>query len=321
MRTGMREDSADKTAGASINRSMTLGQWGMLAMLSIIWGGSFFFIGVAVADIPPLTIVAIRVLLAAMVLWLIMVALRQSMPRDPSIWGTFFCMGFLNNVLPFSLIVWGQTYISSGLASILNATTPLFTILVAGGLLADERITLGKAVGVLLGLAGVVVIVGPEAMGGMDENVLAQLAVLAAGVSYAFAGVYGRRFRTMGMTPFVTATGQVTASSVLLLPLALSVDRPWEQAVLEGPVWAALAGLGILSTAFAYILYFRLLATAGATNLLLVTFLVPVSAVLLGILFLGEHLAAGHVAGMALIASGLLVIDGRLLPRRRPSEP
>jgi drug/metabolite transporter (DMT)-like permease len=221
-------------------------------------------------------------------------------------------MGVLNNVIPFSLIVWGQAHIASGLASILNAMTPLFTVVVAHFLTADEKLTPQRAAGVAIGFGGVAVMVGPAALQGFGTDLLAQLACLAAAVFYSFAGVYGRRFRRLGLAPLQTAFGQVATSSLLLVPLALLVDRPWTLPMPGLATWAAVIGLAVVSTAFAYGLYFRILARAGATNVLLVTFLVPVSAILLGALVLGERLQPRHFAGMALIGVGLAAIDGRL---------
>jgi len=295
-----------------INIRMGALEWALLVILSILWGGSFFFVGVAVKALPPLTLVVLRVGLAALALQLVLRARGLGMPRDGRSWAAFFGMGLLNNMIPFSLIVWGQAQIASGLASILNATTPLFTLVVAHLLTRDERLSGGKLAGILCGLAGVAVIIGPESLHGLGGDLLPQLAVLGAALSYACAGVFGRRFARMGIAPLQTAAGQVSASTILLLPLALLVDRPWQLAVPGLPVWGAVLGLALVSTALAYILYFRLLASAGATNLLLVTFLIPVSAILLGTVFLGERLAAGDFAGMALIGLGLLVIDGRL---------
>jgi drug/metabolite transporter (DMT)-like permease len=223
--------------------------------------------------------------------------------------------GLLNNVVPFCLIVWGQTRIASGLAAILTATTPLATVLVAHVLTADEKLTGRRVAGVLVGLAGVVVMIGPDALAGLGANVLAQLAVLGAAVSYAFAGIYGRRFKALGVSPIQTAAGQVTASTVMLLPIALLVDQPWTLALPGLQVWAAILGIAVLSTAFGYVLYFRILATAGATNVLLVTFLNPVTAILLGTVVLGERLELRHGLGMALIGLGLAAIDGRLFAR------
>lgn len=292
-------------------RPMTAAEWTMLMALSVLWGGSFFFVGVAVGELPPFTIVTIRVGLAAIALWLIAFAMGHRVPLRGPVWRAFFSMGLLNNLIPFSLIVWGQSHIASGLASILNATTPLFTVLIAHVVTTDERLSWARLLGVLFGLAGTVVLIGPVALSGIGTQALAQIAVLAAALSYAFAGVYGRRFRELGIPPMMTATGQVTAATLMLLPVALFVEQPWQLPAPSLATLAALAGLALLSTALAYVLYFRILATAGATNLLLVTFLIPVTAILLGVLVLNERLSANHLFGMGLIAIGLAAIDGR----------
>ena len=304
----------------SIDSAMSARDWAMLLILSLLWGGSFFFLEIVIADLPPLTVVLLRVTLAALALWAFAIATGLKPPWNAGAWLAFFVMGLLNNVIPFSLIVWGQTHIASGLASILNATTPLFTVVVAGALLADERVTPMKLAGVLIGFVGVVVMIGPAALGGVGADVLAQIAVLGAGISYALAAVFGRRFKAMDIHPVVIAAGQVTASSVLLAPAAIYLDRPFNLDAPGAEAVAALIGLAIPSTAIAYILYFRILASAGATNLLLVTFLIPVSAILLGALVLGESLEMVHVAGMALISLGLAAIDGRLLRRGQSSQ-
>lgn len=306
---------------STINRSMTPIEWLMLLTLSVLWGGSFFFTGVAIKELPPFTIVVLRVGLAAIILNIVLRAMGLRMPMDKAVWAAFFGMGLLNNVIPFSLIVWGQSHIASGLASILNATTPLSTVIVAHFLTRDEKMTGNRLVGVIAGLIGVVVMIGPEVLEGLGTNVLAQLAVLGAALSYAFAGVFGRRFKKMGVAPLMTATGQVTASTLILLPISLMVDQPWQLSMPSPAAWGALIGIAALSTALAYILYFRILATAGATNLLLVTFLIPVSAIILGSLVLGERLDSKHFLGMALIGIGLGAIDGRLLTAlRKPKE-
>jgi drug/metabolite transporter (DMT)-like permease len=307
----------------AVNRSMTRLEWGLLLTLSLLWGGSFFFVGVAVKELPPLTIVAMRVGLAALALHAIILVGRVRLPRIARVWTDFLVMGLLNNVIPFVLIVWGQARIASGAASILNATTPLFTVVAAHFLTADEKMTTMRIAGIVAGLAGVAVMIGGGALQPSDGHVVAEFAILLAAVSYALAGVFGRRFRAAGIPPLATATGQVTASSVVLAPVALIAEQPW---MLQPPsieTTAAVAGLALLSTAFAYILYFRILATAGATNLLLVTFLIPVSAILLGILVLGERIQARHILGMALIGTGLAAVDGRLwaaLARKMPSR-
>lgn len=296
---------------AALNRPMTPREWAFLLTLSVLWGGSFFFVGIVVTALPPLTIVGLRVTLATFALLTILKVMGVRLPTDQRIWAAFLEMGLLNNVVPFTLIVWGQVHIASGVAAILNATTPLFTVIVAHFLTTDEKMTGGRIVGVLVGLAGVIVMIGGAASHTLGVNVIAQCAVLAAALSYAFAGVFGRRFRTMGVAPLVAATGQLAASTLVLLPLLLLVDRPWTLSTLSVEAVAALAGLSLLSTAVAYVLYFRILATAGATNLLLVTFLIPVTAILLGIVALDETLQINQLIGMILIGSGLAAIDGR----------
>ena len=292
-------------------KQMSQYEWLLLIILSIVWGGSFFFVGVAVEALPPLTIVALRVSLAAIALVAVVHFSGLRMPANPKIWVAFIFMGILNNVIPFTLIVWGQTHIASGLASILNATTPLFTIMAAHLLTKDEKMTSNKIIGVIVGFAGVVIMIGHEALGGLGDSGFAQLAVLGAAISYSLAGIFGRRFAQSGIKPVVTATGQVTAASLILIPLAVFYDKPFTLPMPGVEIWLAILGLALISTAFAYILYFRILSTAGATNLLLVTLLIPVSAILLGTAVLGEQLELEHMLGMGLISIGLLSIDGR----------
>jgi drug/metabolite transporter (DMT)-like permease len=295
----------------SVNRVMGTREWALLLTLSVLWGGSFFFSKVALAELPPLTIVLGRVSIAALVLNLVVAATGKSMLLDWRTWRLFAIMGLLNNLIPFSLIFWGQTQIPSGLASILNATTPLWTTLLAHFLTTDERLTSNRLLGVVCGIVGAVILIGPDALAGVGLNVLAQIAVLGAAISYAFAGIFGKRFRAL--PPLVTATGQLSATSIMMIPIALIADKPWQLAAPQPITIAAILGLALLSTAIAYIIYFQLLASAGATNLLLVTFLIPVSALLLGITILGERLNPGDFIGMAMIGLGLAAIDGRLV--------
>jgi drug/metabolite transporter (DMT)-like permease len=298
----------------SINKAMGVREWGMLILLSLLWGGSFFFIGVAVNDLPPLTIVTLRVGIAGVALWCIALALGLRPPKSARIWIAFLGMGLLNNVIPFGLIVWGQTQIASGLASILNATTPIFAVIVAGLLLPDERMTPMKIIGVITGFTGVMIMIGLPALHG-DNNLLAQIAIMGAALSYAFAGVFGRRFKAMSIPPLITAAGQVTASTVVMIPLTLWVEGSIDITSPSQGTWAAILALAIFSTAAAYVLYFNILGSAGATNVLLVTLLVPVSAIILGWLFLNEALEPIHFVGMAFIALGLSGIDGRIWRR------
>jgi drug/metabolite transporter (DMT)-like permease len=285
---------------------MTWRVWFWLVSLSVLWGGSFFFAKVALGSLGPLTVVFGRVALAALALNLLN-PLRRDAP-----WRSFFAMGALNNAIPFTLIFWGQTHIASGLASILNATTPLFTVVVAHLFTDDEKVTASKVAALLSGIAGVAVLIGPAAFVQPNDSLWGELACLGAALSYAFAGIYGRRFRMMGVAPLDAAAGQVTATSLLILPIMLSVEQPWNGALPTAMVWAALAALALMSIALAYVLYFRILAAAGATNLLLVTFLIPVTSILLGAVFLQERLEPRHFPGMALIGLGLVVIDGRI---------
>lgn len=307
-----------------VNRSMEPREWSFLIVLSVLWGGSFFFVEIALDAFEPLTIVALRVGLAAIVLNVIVLVAGLGTLWDKRLWPAFLGMGLLNNSIPFSLIVWGQTQIAGGLASILNATTPFFTVIAAHYLTGDEKVSGGRLVGVMLGFVGVVFMMGPEALEHPGTHTLAQLAVLGAAVSYACAGIFGRRFRSLGCSPLLAATGQTTASSLVLIPLALLLERPWTMPLPAMEAWGAILALALFSTVLAYILYFRILATAGATNLLLVTFLIPVTAMLLGTLILGEPLESKHLAGMGCIGLGLVAIDGRpvrLLQRLLAANP
>lgn len=284
-------------------------------------GGSFFFVGVAVHEVPPLTLVALRVVIAATALHLALRLSGIAWPRGRAVLWAFLVMGLLNNAVPFGLIFWGQQHLASGLASILNAATPLFTVLAAHVLTTDERATRARLAGVAIGFAGVIAMLGPDLLGGVTTAGWAALAILGGTLSYALAGIWGRRFRALRVAPLAAAAGQTTASSLLMLPLALAFDAPWTQPAPSLAAMGAILGLGLLSTALAYWLYFRILAAAGAVNLLLVTLLIPASAILLGVLVLGETLLPRHILGMAIIALGLLVLDGRAFGRRMARAP
>ena len=291
--------------------------WVMLITLATVWGGSFLFNTILVAELPVITIVAIRVTVAALALWGFVRVTGRKIPTSPQVWGALLILGVLNNAIPFSLIVQGQTQITSGLASILNATTPLFTILVAGFFLTDERFSVLRVLGVVVGFSGVILMVGPEALSGLGDDFWAQLCALGAALSYGFASVFGRRFRELRVDPVMVATGQVTMSSLVLWPIALWIDGPQDIMGLSFKSAASMFGLAVLCTSFAYILYFRILERAGATNISLVTFLVPISAIILGVLVLGERIFTKEIMGMTLIGMGLAIIDGRLFQRLR----
>ena len=296
---------------SNINTAMGLNQWLMLITLSILWGGSFFFVEVALNDLPAFSIVAFRVVISAAVLWAVVFMLKLPIPKSMGIWAAFLVMGLLNNAIPFSLITWGQVQVSAGLASILNAAVPFFTVIVAGVLLPDEKISPLKVIGVLIGFFGVAVMIGLPGTQA-DYYVLAQFAILASGLSYAFATTYGRRFKRLGVHPIVLAGAQAIAASLVMIPIALSVDGVPSFNTIGLSSILALLGLGVVSTAIAYILFFKILESAGAVNVSLVTLLIPISAILLGVFILQERLEMIHLIGMGLIAIGLSFVDGRL---------
>jgi drug/metabolite transporter (DMT)-like permease len=308
-----------------IRAQMNRGDWLILGILALIWGGAFFFIGVAVRHVQPLTYVWLRLTIAAAAMWsfLYFKGHRLDLPR--SAWGSILLLALLNNALPFTLFGWGQTHIASGLASILNATTPIWGVVVAHFLTHDERMSPRKIAGVLLGFGGVATMIGPSLLSSLGTSGLAQLACVTASLSYALAAVWARRFRRQGISPLSVTTGQLTAGALMMLPMSLFIDRPWTHAFPPLTAWGAIVALALLCTAFGYVLYFRLIETSGATNALLVTLLVPPVAILLGALFLDEVLAPQDFLGLGLIALGLAAIDGRLLSlfaekRRLPRE-
>jgi len=288
--------------------------WVMLIALSLLWSATFFVVEIGLRELGPFMLVAGRVSFGAATLWILVLASGLTLPRTARDWRDLFVMGFLNNAVPFSLIFWGQVYLTGGLAAIFNATTPIFGVIVAHMLLADERATPLKALGVLFGLCGVVAMVGPEALQGMSGSLLGQIAIIGAAISYAFAGVFGRRLSRFA--PPVAAAGMLTASTIMMVPLALVVEGV-PAAMPSIDTWAVILVLGVLGSGGAYILYFRILARAGATNLLLVTFIIPPGAILLGWVFLDEELGETAIVGLGLIFAGLACVDGRLFRRRR----
>jgi drug/metabolite transporter (DMT)-like permease len=283
--------------------------WALLVLLSILWGGSFFFNGIAVAELPPLTIVLARVAIAAGLLLPVLWAYGARLPASPAGWMPFLVMGLLNNVLPFSLIVCGQTRIASGIASVLNATTPLFTVLVMAAA-GDEPLAARRVVGVVAGLAGVIILRGQglEFAGGQT---LGMLLCLGAALSYGFSGLWGRR-KLAGVPPLISATCQLICSSMVMLALAGIIEQPWLLPAPSLPTWLALIGTAALSTALAYIVFFQILVRSGASNVMLVTLLIPVTAILLGHFLLGEPLEAREIVGALVIGGALLIVDGRV---------
>lgn len=302
-----------------INTQMTMRNWALLTLLGLIWGGSFFFARVAVAHVPPFTLVLLRLGLAALALHIYIRGRYGIYPALRERWAEFVLMGLINNAIPHAFIFLGQTHIGAGLAAILNATTPIWTVLIANMATDDEKLSAAKVSGCLLGLAGTIVLIGPSALAGLVGNsttipLWALVLPVLAAVSYGLAATYGKRFRSLA--PPVTAAGQLTASTLMMLPIAFLADAPWMLPTPPMTAVFAILGLALVSTAYGYILYFRIMSEAGATNASLVTLLVPPSAILLGYLFLGETLQMVDIAGMALIAAGLAVLDGRILKLR-----
>ncbi len=298
-------------------RTMQGLDWVMLLGLALVFGSAFFFGDLGLKSFGPLTVAAGRVSSAAVILTAVALLRGRRFPAEAKTWAALLVMGAINNAIPFSLIFWGQTRIDSGLAAILNAMTPIFTVILAH-LVGDERLTPRRFAGVLLGFAGVAVLIGPSALSHLDPTNIAEIAVLGAALCYALAGLWGRQFR--GLPVEVAAGGMLIGSSVIMLPLAAIIEHPWT--VSPGAIsLAGIAALGLLSTSIAYLLYFKLLARVGATNLLLVTFLLPIVALILGAMFLGEHVQPIDLLGLALIMGGLAAIDGRLLARFRATSP
>ncbi len=290
-------------------RSLGITEWMLLVGLSILWGGSYLFMKLAVLTVPLFTIVLGRVSIAALALLIVLTISGTGIPKGRRIWLAFFGMGIFNNVIPMSLIVFSQNSISVGLASILNSITPLFTILVAHMTTNDERLTFRKLVGISFGIMGVVMLMGPELVDNFGVAALGEWACLGAALSYACANTFGRRFVQLGTKPMQTAFGQVVASTVILAPLVIVVDQPWmisDPGFL--PVLSILA-LGLFCTALAYVIYFQILARSGATAIALVTFMIPPSAILMGWLALGEQISSQDFLGLSLIGVGLFSVN------------
>ena len=296
-----------------IRTQMNRRDWLILGILAVIWGGAFIFIGIAVKQVQPLTYVWLRLSIAAAAMWAYLFFKGHKLGLPKQVWGSILLLAALNNALPFALFGWGQTHIASGLASILNATTPIWGVLVAHFLTHDERMTPRKIAGVLLGVGGVVTMIGPSLLANIGTGALAQLACVTASLSYALAAVWARRFRTLGVSPMSVTTGQLTAGAAIMLPIAFVVDQPWTHPLPSLGAWGAIITLALLCTAFGYVLYFKLIETSGATNALLVTLLVPPIAIVMAAVFLHEVLAPQDFIGLGLIALGLAAIDGRLL--------
>ena len=311
-------DIPTRPAASSGAGPMGRAEWAMLLTLALVWGSAFLFIKVAVGSFEPVTYVWLRLVIAAAALLLVLRVTGKRLRLPLMLWASVGLLALLNNVVPFILFGWGQRHIASGLAAILQATTPIFGVLAAHLLTADERITPARLGGVVIGFAGVATMIGPQLFADSGNQLVAQIGCLIASLLYALAGIYARRFKALGVGPLDLATAQFVAGAVMLAPVALLVDRPWLGLPTSLAAWGSVAMLALVCSAFAYILFFRLIERAGATNSLLVTLLVPPVAILVGALAFGERLGANQIGGLLLIAAGLAVIDGRLVaPLRR----
>jgi drug/metabolite transporter (DMT)-like permease len=288
-------------------------EWAMLIALSAIWGGSFYFFAVIIKELPVFTTVFFRVFLATLALWTYLIVSGQALPNLKSIWHNFFLMGLTNNVIPFSLIVWGESKVAPGLAAVLNATTPFFAVIIAHLSTQTEKLTWNRLVGALVGLSGVAALVGFDAIKNLGADLIFQLAIVAASLSYGVSTIFGRRISST--PPLVAAASQTAASSVILFPLMLLIDHPFSLQTPSLNVTLSLLALALLCTALAYVIFFNIVKRAGMTNVTLVTFLVPVSAMILGAVLLNEQVSGRHFLGMMVIGVGLALIDGRI-PRK-----
>lgn len=295
---------------------MGLTEWTLLFVLSIFWGGSFFFIEVCLQSMPPMTVTTMRLLLAALFLNIFRKLAGLPFPKDKTVIAKFFILGLFNNAIPFSLLIWGQTSITGGTAALLVAATPFFTILIAHVFTQDEKISGAKFLGVLIGLGGVSLIVST---GSEDNALIGKLAVLGTAFVYACAGVYGRTLRKYRIHPVTAATGQISFAAAIMIPFMCIIDKPWNAPLPSQASIIALLLMSFFTTALAYIIYFRILSSSGATNVLLVTFLNPASALLLGALFIGEQISLLQILGILVIGLGLLCVDGRLMTKRSPA--
>lgn len=290
-------------------KTMDRQDWCLLILLSILWGGTYFFAGVAVKELPPLTVVLVRVFLAATLLLPIFWYFGHSLPRTFSGWLPFMGMGLLNNVLPFGFIFAGQTQITVGLSSIINAMTPLFTVMVMAVFL-EERLTINRIIGVLLGVVGVAVLRGFDGPVSGSQT-LGIILCMAGALSYGFAALWGRRFFA-GVPPLKSATCQLMSSTLIIAVVVAVIDKPWSLPMPSVEVIFSLLALAVFGTAVAYIVFFRILVRAGASNAMLVTLLIPVTALVLGNIFLGEAVHTKEIIGAIIIGLGLLFIDGRM---------
>ena len=295
--------------------------WAMLTGLSVLWGLSFIFMELALEELPVFHVAFFRVLIAALALNVIIAARGWNLGQFKAHWPAFAVMGIVGIAVPFSLIIWGQVYITAGLSAILNGTLPFFTLIVAHFFTTDEKMTLRRVTALVFGFVGVMIIIGPGALKDIVDTgkILGQLAVLLATFCYGLVTVYGRRFSRLEVPRLVAATGQMSVASAVLLPFMLW-EMPWAQPMPGGVTISALLGVGLLSTALAFTIWYYLLERVGANNLSLVTFMIPIVTIIVGYYVLGEVLTASQIFGMLVVAVGLIVADGRLWWRFFPKR-
>lgn len=278
----------------------------LLLVLGSLWGSSYLFIKVAVAEVPVMTLVTGRLLLAAIILWILLVMLRKPIPRTRSVWGAYAFMGFFSGTLPYVLISWGEQYIPSSLAALLQATMPIFTVILAHFLAGDEPMTRVKVIGVTIGFLGVGVLILPDLRHGLQGNTIGQLAIVASSVSYATATTFARK-RMRGQLPLASTMGQLTMGALFTLPFSLLVDRPFNLSP-SLPAIASWLGLIILGTVVAYVIYYSLIKRTSATYVSTVTYIIPIIGLFLGALVLKEPLTTTLLGSSALILLGVLLV-------------
>ena len=289
---------------------MSLSTWLLLALLSLVWSAAFILVGIILRELPPLTLVFCRLALSAALLVPVVAWLRLAWPQGLAAWWPFVVMSLFNNVIPFTLLAYGQQEIASGLASVIVATTPLWTVLLTRAFVPGDRIAPMRVVGLVFGIAGVGVLFGPEALTGKQTTLAGMALALIGAMSYGCAGVWGARFR--GVPPVVSSCCQLLCSTLIVAPMALLIDAPWRLPMPGAATIWSLVALAVLSTSLAYIMFYRVMASSGGTNAMLVTLIMPPLTIVLGIAVLGETFAARYGYGAAMIALALVMIDGRL---------
>lgn len=299
---------------------MSRGSLVRIAVLATIWGSSFLLIKVAVAGVSPVQVVLGRLAAAAVVLLVIVAVMRVALPREPVVWGHLAVMSVVANIVPFFLFAWGEERVTSGMAGILNGTTPLFTLGVAVLALRSERLSPHRVAGLLLGFAGVVVVVGPWRADGGSNAISGQLACLAAAACYGVAFVYTRRFLSQrGLAPLALSAGQLTLAALILGITAPFTAR--DAMALSPEVVGSIVGLGAVGTGLAYLLFYRIISDVGATTASLVTYLIPVVAVFLGVLVQNDPLTWNIFAGAVVVILGAAMAEGRVPLRPGTNAP